>query len=374
MWSNKWPINIELFRGAVLLLVRWLVHYPVVFCTYKIRNFRGAPFRRNPSLGDAPGIVVGNYGNYFFDDLIGMMLPPVRPYVFVRYKWFHAWWFQLLFRWARVLPVLRSVDQGVDRKQRSFIHEKMFDSIVQLLRNRQWLSVFPEQYPGHRPQIRTPLKPGMAHVALRAEEAEGWKLGLRIYVYATNYENKFSGRSYVYLRFAEPIEVAKYRTNYDLDRATAVKLLMLEIESKLRACTLEASSLDNIVAAHRLAYQLGEQNFQGVKRALLEVEEGSNAPARLDLVQCSLPESLFYRAVALVMVVASTLVGYPVRTFGLLCASERSQEMTFQFIFWSSMLMVGFVFGGLNWVLLMFVLTWALMKTWMFAFRRGLVD
>src|SRR5437016_6335048 len=74
----------ETLRGAILMLVRWLVDYPIVFCTYRLKNFTRAPFLMQPELQDKPGILVSNYGNFFFDDMIGAMVGPVWPYNFVR--------------------------------------------------------------------------------------------------------------------------------------------------------------------------------------------------------------------------------------------------------------------------------------------------
>ncbi len=69
----------ETLRGGVLFMIRWVLFYPVVFGTYFVRNWTRSPFNLQPELHEKPGILVSNYGNFAFDDLLGMSLPPVAP-------------------------------------------------------------------------------------------------------------------------------------------------------------------------------------------------------------------------------------------------------------------------------------------------------
>lgn len=363
--------GLETVRGGFLMVFRWLVHYPIVHGTYRLRNWTRAPFLMQPELQDKPGILVSNYGNYFYDDILGAMLGPVWPFGFVRDSVYRFPLFRWGFRLFRNVPFIRSDDSAYTPEQRRSRNEKTLGEVAERLRNGHWFSVFPETQPGHRAKILTPLKPGVAHVALKAEELAGWKAGLHIYVYGTNYENKFAGRSFVYIRWAKPIAVARFKEAYLANPLTAEQALMNEVEQALHAVVLEASTIEQLGFAHRLAYQRKQANFTGVEQALREVESGKSSPEDLRRIVCRAGESVVYQVLGLVLWTVGSALGWPFRTFGKLCAAEPSEEMTYQFILWIAVFIAGVAVGADSWIRIQLVVTWAAMVTWLWGWRRG---
>ncbi|MEW6057326.1 MAG: 1-acyl-sn-glycerol-3-phosphate acyltransferase [Bdellovibrionota bacterium] len=364
----------ETFRGGLLLLVRWLVHYPIVFGTYRVKNWSRAPFFLQQELQEKPGILVSNYGNYFYDDILGAMLAPVWPFTFVKDSVFRVPFLKPFYRFFRCIPIIRSSDQYYKSDQRIAKNEQTLDHVAGLLHRGHWFSVFPEADPRHRSQLVKPLRPGVAHVALRAERKANWKLGLQIYVYGTNYENKFAGRSYLYLRWAAPISVARYQGLYERDERAAEEMLLSEVEAALHSVVLEAQTLDQLVDAHRLAYQKGQANFSGVHQALNDVVTRKAAPRELRRIVCRKRESLSYQIIGYVLWFVGGALGWPLRTFGKLCAKDRSEEMTFQFTLWSLILLTGFVVGEEDWVVVQALGTWLAMTMWLWGWRRGMIE
>lgn len=357
------------------MLIRWLVHYPVVHLTYRVRGWTRAPFHLEPGFMEKPGILVSNYGNFFYDDFIGMMMGPVVPFVFVRHSLYRLPLLKYVFRFFRALPIVRTADRAYTPEQRLEFNNKTFARVAELLRKGNWLSVFPEQSPSHRPRLATPLKPGVAHVALRAEDSSGWSLGLRVYVYGTNYENKFASRSDVYIRWAAPIEVAKYREAYLQDPLKAEQALMSEIESALHSAVLEAPALEQLADAYRLAYQQNRANFSGVQSALAEVVSGRSTPEQMRKIICRRGrESVLYQVVGFALLGLGAVIGWPFRMFGKLCATDRSQEMTFQFILWALVLITGAIVSEAHWALFQALATWGSTNIWLWAWRRGVLE
>ena len=366
----------ETLRGGMLLLVRWLVDYPIVFCTYRLKNFTRAPFLMQPELQDKPGILVSNYGNFFFDDMIGAMVGPVWPYNFVRdsiYRLPLVGWVLKLFR---AVPFIRSNDTHYTVEERRARNEKTFGKVADMLKRGHWFTIFPEVLPGHRSTLLTPFKPGAAHVGLRAEAESGWKLGLRIYVYGTNYENKFAGRSYCYIRWAPAIEVAKYRQLYLNNPAAAEQALMAEIEQAMHGVFLVAPNVAQLADAHRLAFQHKQANFPGVQQALSDVLSGKAGPEDLRRIVCKrVGESVTYQLLGYAVFSIGYVVAWPFRTFGRLCAANPAEEMTYQFVLWMMVLVTGTAFGeSWHWAKIQIVDTWLASTVWLWAWRRGIVE
>lgn len=366
---------LETFRGGILMLIRWFVQYPVVFVTYRLRNFTRAPFMLQPELQDKPGILVTNYGNYFFDDMIGGMFSPAWPFSFIDATCFRLPVARQTLDFCRSLPFVRAHDSRFSSEGRRELNEKSFARAAELLGQGHWFLVFPEVQPGHRAELLRPLKPGVAHIALRAEALANWKLGLRIYVYGTNYENKFVGRSHVYMRWATPIEVSRYREAFETNAAAAEQLLMNEIEKALHGVVLEAPTLQSLSDAHRLAHQRKQATFVGVQQALSEVIKGSASPEALRRIVCKRGESVLYQILGYAVFAIGFVLRWPFQAFGRLCAREPSQEMTYVFVLWMLVLGVGTaVNGSFYWARLQIINTWFAMTVWLWAWRRGIIE
>jgi len=364
----------ETFRGGLLFLFRWLVHYPIVLGTYRIWGLTRAPYLTNPELMDSPGILVSNYSNYFYDDMLSLMAAPVWPFAFACARFHRIPFIRPIFWFFRNLPIVRSYDRKYPPEVRKQRNETAFEEAAELLRKGHWFSAFPELTPRHTPKLNTPLKPGAAHIAFKAEQAAGWKLGLRIYVYGVNYENKLAGRSSVYLRWAAPILVAKYREAFEQDAPAAEALLMKEIETTLHSVVIEAESMAKLAAAHRLAFYRKQRSYVGVEQALSDVGTGTSVPEELKRIACRKQESILYQVLGFALWFISSVLGWPFRVFGRLCATDRSQEMTFQFMLWVLVLIAGSLTAESRWGVVQLLSTWIAMNAWLWAWRRGLVE
>jgi len=362
----------ETVRGGFLYFIRLLFISPVVFITYRVFNWRGSPFALRADLSGRPAILVSNHTNYLFDTMLAVMVGPVWPFTFVRAKVCRLPILGSLYRFFRAIPFIRTDDPNYTAAQRERSNQRNLRWGIRLLRQGRWLSVFPEGSSSSDAKVR-PLKPGVAYVALKAEDAAGWNLGLNIFVYGTNYENPSAARSNVFVRWATPIVVAHYRALYDKDPAAAQEKLLSDIEEALGSTVLQADDPQVLQDAHRLAAQRRQAYFSGVQQALSEVLTGKSTPRELTRIVCNKQESLLFQALGFLLLGLSFAIGWPFRTFGKLCASDRSQEMSYQFVLWVLVLFVGMIIDPLRWPAVQVIATILVQRVWLWAWRRGII-
>ena len=364
----------EVLRGGVLFLIRWVFQYPLLHLTYRFRYWTRAPFLIQPEWLNKPGILVSNYGNYFFDQMLGLTLAPVWPFSFMRDSYFKIPILGFILKFFRMIPFIRSSDRRYNEIERKLKNQDRMKEVAERLRKGHWFLVFPEMNADHQPQIAKTLRPGVANVALKAEDMTGWSLGLRIYIYGSNYENKFIAGSNVYIRWATPIEVKRYQSLYAESTEKAEQQLMTDIENALKASMFESNSLEVLEDAHRLAFQQNRRNFSGVMHALEEIKTGSSKPEVLHrIVYKRARESRIYQVGGVVLLLFGSLLGWPFRAFAKICSTNRSQEMTFQFILWSMVLVTGILTGGIRWIYIQAGFTWIAMSSYLWGWRWGLI-
>jgi glycerol-3-phosphate O-acyltransferase/dihydroxyacetone phosphate acyltransferase len=134
------------------------------------------------------------------------------------------------------IPVFRPRD-GADASR----NEETFRRCRELLERGGWLMLFPEGTSHSDPQLK-PLKTGAARIALQAEAAADFKLGVRIVPVGLLYEDKTIFRSRVGAALGEPRTLERYRDRYREDERQAVEELTAEIDAALSAVVLEADS------------------------------------------------------------------------------------------------------------------------------------
>ena len=102
-----------------------------------------------------------------------------------------------------------------------------------------------------------PLKTGTARIALGAEAAADWSLGLRIIPVGVNYEHPLRCLRRVLIRVGEPIPVAAWRSAYEADPVRAAKSLTRELADRMQDLLIQTEDK----AEERLLTRL-ERNLQ----------------------------------------------------------------------------------------------------------------
>ena len=236
--------------------------------------------RQGPQLPAGPLVVVANHPNSWMDALVifctaGRRVRPLaRAPIFDRFVIGHV------LRGLDGLPVYRPQDDP----EQVHRNETTFDAAVAALGAGEAILVFPEGESHSDPGL-APLKTGAARIALRAEEARGWNLGLQVVPVGLTYRRKtaFRGRAAAYVGEAFP--VAPWRHAYEEDPAAAVRALTDAIAEALERVTLILSDVEDqalvdaaeaLYAAERGLSEPGEEALAARLPRLKLFEEGVN--------------------------------------------------------------------------------------------------
>lgn len=204
---------------------------------------------RIPKRG--PTILAVNHPNAMVDALVvGIVCP--RPIRFTA----NAQSFRnpvagVFLRAAGVVPLMRVKDavalgETADRTRNA----AAFDALIAALREGGITMIFPEGVTGDWPQL-APLKTGAARIAFQARDA-GVR-GLKIVPVGLTFERKDVPRSRVFVQVGEPIDVDSWPRD---ESGADAKALTAEIDSRLRAVTLNFESSDVAERDRALAAQI----------------------------------------------------------------------------------------------------------------------
>lgn len=132
------------------------------------------------------------------------------------------------------VPVYRAMD-GKDTSNNT----SMFDACQRRLEEGGALMLFPEGISHSEPQLQ-PLKTGAARIALQAEAANDFALGVQILPVGLIYDDKEVFRSRVAVVVGQPFGVTAWRGRYEEDARAASRELTHEIAEALSDVVLEA--------------------------------------------------------------------------------------------------------------------------------------
>jgi 1-acyl-sn-glycerol-3-phosphate acyltransferase len=185
-----------------------------------------------------PCIVVANHPNGLVDPVI-VRLALDRQVAFLSKSTLFANPFgRALMKAFDSIPVFRARD-GADVRQ----NERTFDICRERLAKGGWIVLFPEGTSHSDPSLR-PMKTGAARIALTAEAASDFRLGLRILPVGLLFEDKEIFRSRVVAKVGAPMTLRGYAEQYAADDRKTVHVLTDAIEEALSAVVLEAGSME----------------------------------------------------------------------------------------------------------------------------------
>lgn len=134
------------------------------------------------------------------------------------------------------LPVARAEDYK-DKTQESRIAQNRatFKAAIAAMKEGWPVAIYPEGVSIVSPGLSLPLKPGVAKLALSAEEATDFTMGLRIIPVGLEYGSRVKVASGLTIRYGNPILVSKYKDEYKENEQQAVKSLMSELTEQMLA-------------------------------------------------------------------------------------------------------------------------------------------
>jgi 1-acyl-sn-glycerol-3-phosphate acyltransferase len=225
-----------LLRAVAGIALRWF------YRDIDVRGVERIPRRR-------PLLVTVNHPNALVDALIVGWVVPRRILITAKSTLFKNPIAGALLSWLGVLPLRRASDER-DASQRSDPSRNVdtFRAVHDALRRSGAVLIFPEGKSHDEPAL-APLKTGAARMALQARNA-GDVPGLTIVPIGLTFEQKEAPRTQVLVQVGQPLPIEHWHSTAD---GREIESLTAEIDSRLRAVTLNYTTSDDAARATALA-------------------------------------------------------------------------------------------------------------------------
>ena len=193
---------------------------------------------------DTPVIFTPNHPGAFMDPIvIASILKPQLNFL-ARGESFSNSVSRWIFGNLNMIPIYRPSETPELMHKNKDVFNKAFE----LLKKNGAIIIFPEGSSKTERRIRK-IKTGAARIALGAEAANDYSLGVKIIPIGLNYTNLHRFQSDVFINIAEPIDVAEYFEKYKEEEFDTVNQLTERIQNQLEENTVVVSEeLDKFIA------------------------------------------------------------------------------------------------------------------------------
>lgn len=205
-----------------------------------------------------PLLIVANHPNGLLDPLV-LVAALDRPVRFLAKADFFD---NPVGRWAMqsfgAIPVYRRQDKAPGGTPSRDANEQTFARCRELLAAGGELAIFPEGTTHSDPALK-PLRTGAARIALGAEAASGFTLGLQIVPVGLWYNNKTIFRSSALVTVGKPLLLHSYRELFATDERAAVQALTTAIDAALDTVVIQAETRELFDGIPVLARWVGNE-------------------------------------------------------------------------------------------------------------------
>ena len=197
----------------------------------------------NRAAANQPGptLLCGNHPNTLVDPLIVGIHLDHQIYFLAN----AAMWINPVMRFL-IDPFCIPVARPQDKKKgatRGGDTDEIFNRTFSGLERGAVVYIAPEGASELERKLRR-LKGGAASMALEAEKRNDWKLGLRMLPAGANYERPTVCFSRAFIRYGAPIDVLKYRKQYEEKPVRAIRDLTVELTERMRELLIHTENKD----------------------------------------------------------------------------------------------------------------------------------
>lgn len=189
--------------------------------------------RQGPALPPGPVILAANHPNSLLDPILLFRTAGRSSRPLAKAPLFERPMVGRLIRSLGGIPVYRRQDDLTQMDR----NEEMFSAATAALAAGDAIQIFPEGR-SHSDPALSRVRTGAARIALQAEAAAGWSLGLVVVPVGLTYSRKAFFRGRAVALYGETIPVRPFREEFEADEQEAVRALTAAVERGLRELTL----------------------------------------------------------------------------------------------------------------------------------------
>jgi len=189
--------------------------------------------RYGPAVPGGPVLVAANHPNSLLDPILVFRCTERTTRPLARAPLFDKILLGTVLRVLGSIPVHRREDDP----EKMHLNDQMFAEATGVLLGGGAIQIYPEGR-SHSRSTLAEFRTGAARIALMAEAAAGWRLGLSIVPVGISYSGKDRARTSAAVRFGDALSCADLKEAYDHDPVLAARMLTRRIERAIRALTL----------------------------------------------------------------------------------------------------------------------------------------
>ncbi|MEE4196401.1 MAG: 1-acyl-sn-glycerol-3-phosphate acyltransferase [Bacteroidales bacterium] len=174
-------------------------------------------------------IYAPNHQNALMDALAILATVKTEPVFLARADIFKKKTIAKILTFLKILPIYRIRDGKENLKNNDAIFQKTID----VLKNKNGLVILPEGNHAGVRKLRT-LKKGISRIVFEAEEANDFKLNIKIVPVGLDWTHYSNFRSRLFINFGKPIPVSDYYGEYKKNPPRGLNLLRERIAEELK--------------------------------------------------------------------------------------------------------------------------------------------
>lgn len=187
-----------------------------------------------------PFILAPNHQNALMDPLAVLYAKNWQPVFLARADIFSKKFIASLLTFIKILPVYRIRD-GFSSLQKN---DDIFEKTVDVIQSRNPLVILPEGNHGDLKKLRS-LKKGICRIAFQTEEANDFKLDIKIVPVGLDYSNYQKVGSELLVNFGDPICVSDYYADFKESPQKAYTILKDRIGEEIKKVMIHIEDEEN---------------------------------------------------------------------------------------------------------------------------------